>query len=239
MKGLFDGTVQYANTKQQSLINSSTVMCCDKIQQYLLTLHSSLSIKQWVHEERMNNHHHRYQAIGKTILQKVRFTLNDMITNRKLSTSPISSHSSHSSHTHQKQQSVINVLGARHKTKKEIVDEEKKAGITNMNITNLSLPPPVNIDKNIIINSQLAKVNNIVNNTNLFNVSAYGLPINHHNHNNNHNHHQNQHNINNNNHVTNNCLQNQQNNNVYIPIQGSPSVYSGHHGVSYTVIGMF
>ena len=71
---LFHGTVQYANTKRQSLINCSALICCPKMQHFLLSLHPTLDIKQWVYEEQRKKTS-RYRPTGKTVMEQIRSQL--------------------------------------------------------------------------------------------------------------------------------------------------------------------
>ena len=44
---LFDGTVHYAHTKEQSLVNHGVLKHDEGVQEYLVRLHPSLDVKQW------------------------------------------------------------------------------------------------------------------------------------------------------------------------------------------------
>jgi len=48
---IFSGTVHYANTKIQPLVNNSTLIGSSKMQQYFLKLHPSLNVQRWKLEE--------------------------------------------------------------------------------------------------------------------------------------------------------------------------------------------
>ena len=74
ISALFHGTVQYANTKRQSLINCSALICCPKMQNFLLSLNPTLDIKQWVYEEQKKKAS-RYRPAGKVLMKKLRAQL--------------------------------------------------------------------------------------------------------------------------------------------------------------------
>ena len=74
ISALFHGTVQYANTKRQSLINCSALICCPKMQNFLLSLNPTLDIKQWVYEEQKKKAS-RYRPAGKVLMEKLRAQL--------------------------------------------------------------------------------------------------------------------------------------------------------------------
>eukprot|EP01083_Nonionella_stella_P318128 1161321_1 len=50
---LFDGKLDYSNTKPVSLINGGTVIHSNVLHNYLFKLHNSLQIKQWIKEQEM------------------------------------------------------------------------------------------------------------------------------------------------------------------------------------------
>eukprot|EP01083_Nonionella_stella_P156918 508697_1 len=50
---LFDGKLDYSNTKPVSLINGGTVIHSNALHNYLFTLHHSLQVKQWIREQEM------------------------------------------------------------------------------------------------------------------------------------------------------------------------------------------
>jgi len=51
LDAIFSGTVHYANTKIQPLVNNSTLIGSSKMQQYFLKLHPSLNVQRWKLEE--------------------------------------------------------------------------------------------------------------------------------------------------------------------------------------------
>ena len=51
LDAVFSGTVHYANTKIQPLVNNSTLIGSSKMQQYFLKLHPSLNVQRWKLEE--------------------------------------------------------------------------------------------------------------------------------------------------------------------------------------------
>ena len=80
IRSLFNGFVKYPNTKKQSLINSSIIINCEEIQEYLLKIHNSLEIKKWIIDIVNNDTKtKKYQPIGKIILNKIRKSLDKII----------------------------------------------------------------------------------------------------------------------------------------------------------------
>ena len=75
MRGLFDGTVHYANTRKQTLINGGTITCCHEIQRYLLALHGSLKVDQWITAEQSSIAQQHYAQISSFIMTKLRVQL--------------------------------------------------------------------------------------------------------------------------------------------------------------------
>ena len=74
MKGLFDGRIQYKNTKEQALINSGIIMQSTKIQNYFKeNIDESLDIKEWIIEEKQKriNNKQTFRGIGDIILHKL------------------------------------------------------------------------------------------------------------------------------------------------------------------------
>ena len=72
---LFNATIQYSNTRRQYLINSGPIICSQELQQYLLRLHPSLIINEWVKQIKSNK---KYQAIGKIVMNKLRYQLHEI-----------------------------------------------------------------------------------------------------------------------------------------------------------------
>ena len=85
IRSLFNGFVQYPNTKKQPLINSSIIIKSKEMQQYLLKIHYSLDIKKWILNSN-GSKTKKYQPIGKTILNKIRNNLDKIISDFAKST---------------------------------------------------------------------------------------------------------------------------------------------------------
>ena len=87
IRSLFDGYVQYPNTKKQPLINSSIIINGQHIQKYFLELHESLDIKQWIEKDKSNNDNNniKYQPIGKPLLNRFKDQLDKIIKSLQLS----------------------------------------------------------------------------------------------------------------------------------------------------------
>ena len=86
IKALFDGKIQFSNTKTQSLINSGIIMNCTKMQKYLKDkIHSKLDITNWIIAEKLKISKNK-KGIGNIILNKLRQTLQEIIINNTLST---------------------------------------------------------------------------------------------------------------------------------------------------------
>ena len=78
-KGLFEGKIKFSNTKQQPLINSSTIIQSTQLQKYLQQkTEPSLDIQKWLKEER-NKICGRHLGIGKIILNKIRKRLQEIM----------------------------------------------------------------------------------------------------------------------------------------------------------------
>ena len=72
IRDLFDGTVHYANTRRQSLINSGTITNSDELQKYILALNSSLNVAEWLKQEIESKRRKRYGPLSKAIARKLR-----------------------------------------------------------------------------------------------------------------------------------------------------------------------
>ena len=90
---LFNGFVKYPNTKKQPLINSSIIINCKEMQQYLLKIHYSLDIEKWIiNDNGPTIKKAKYQPIGKTILNKIRTNLDKIISDFKKNTNNINNY---------------------------------------------------------------------------------------------------------------------------------------------------
>ena len=82
MKGLFDGKIQYRNTKEQGLINSGIIMQSAEIQNYFKeNIDGLLNIKQWIIDEKQQrtNNKQTFRGIGDIILNKLTNKLKEII----------------------------------------------------------------------------------------------------------------------------------------------------------------
>eukprot|EP01084_Bolivina_argentea_P012102 22679_1 len=79
LKGLFEGTVKYSNTKPLPIINGGSVMCSDEMHQYLFHLNNTLKIKQWIKQQEDSGN---YKNISLIIVQHIRAQLNLIINNK-------------------------------------------------------------------------------------------------------------------------------------------------------------
>eukprot|EP01084_Bolivina_argentea_P231952 391054_1 len=75
IKSLFDGKVKYANTKQQQLINSGTVICCDHIKTFLIQLNPLLTVQRWITDASNTNNKSR----SKFVIEKLQKSLTDIV----------------------------------------------------------------------------------------------------------------------------------------------------------------
>eukprot|EP01083_Nonionella_stella_P318720 1166406_1 len=64
LRKLLDGSVQYANTKQQPLIPIGTIKNCKHIKQYLLNLHETLDVNQWIQDDICQSMDHKKIRTG-------------------------------------------------------------------------------------------------------------------------------------------------------------------------------
>eukprot|EP01084_Bolivina_argentea_P136640 240646_1 len=72
--GLFNATVKFANTKENSLINSASVINAFQLQKWLFQLDDSLNISAWIVIEKQNSHN-RNKGVGGIIMNKLRNNL--------------------------------------------------------------------------------------------------------------------------------------------------------------------
>ena len=57
VRALFDGFVHFANTKQQRLISGGTVVHCRPMHSYLLNLHETLKVDEWIKGQKNRRNH--------------------------------------------------------------------------------------------------------------------------------------------------------------------------------------
>ena len=73
---LFMTEIEYAKTKKNSLINAGTIISSKALQSYLSGLYPSLTIEQWITDEKTNTHSHK---LAKNIFEKVCRELCDLV----------------------------------------------------------------------------------------------------------------------------------------------------------------
>eukprot|EP01083_Nonionella_stella_P006195 18004_1 len=90
---LFDGKLDYSNTKPVSLINGGTVIHSNVLHNYLFKLHNSLQIKQWIKEQEMcGNWQKKAEAISMQLQSQLQViieaNMTPLQTNAKIKTEP-------------------------------------------------------------------------------------------------------------------------------------------------------
>ena len=75
IRDLFDGTVHYANTRKQALINNGTLVLSEEIQRYLMALSSTLDVAQWLKEQNNAPDRRRYGPLSKAVVERLRSEL--------------------------------------------------------------------------------------------------------------------------------------------------------------------
>ena len=82
MVALFNGEIQYVNTKKQPLINSGIIIQSMRMQTYLhQKIDESLTIKEWIFEEKqkMRMNQQKFRGVGDIILNKLRRKLQEIV----------------------------------------------------------------------------------------------------------------------------------------------------------------
>ena len=72
IRDLFDGTVHYANTRKQALINNGTLVLSKELQRYLMALSPTLGVAQWLREQNNVPDRRRYDPFSKAVVGRLR-----------------------------------------------------------------------------------------------------------------------------------------------------------------------
>ena len=88
IRDLFDGTVHYANTRKQDLINNGTLALSERLQCYLLALSSTLDVAQWLKEQNRAPNQRRYGPFSKAVVGRLRRELHGIVDSMNPKDSP-------------------------------------------------------------------------------------------------------------------------------------------------------
>eukprot|EP01084_Bolivina_argentea_P159171 277235_1 len=91
LKELLTSTVKYSNTKHQPLVPIGTIKNCKYIKEYLLKLHFTLTIDEWIKndiemqqiKDKRTQRSNTYTANAKLIVQQLKSQLNMLISNEE------------------------------------------------------------------------------------------------------------------------------------------------------------